>query len=75
MGSQTSDDAGGKTAVDGPVAREIFAMNTTMSPIDWAIIGIYLCGVVGLGVAAGFLRRKGERGAGQKTTAWSVSEA
>ena len=37
-------------------------MNTTLGLFDWAIIGIYLCGVVGLGVAAGFLRRKGERG-------------
>ena len=33
-----------------------------MGLLDWAIIGIYLCGVVGLGVGAGFLRRKGERG-------------
>jgi solute:Na+ symporter, SSS family len=33
-----------------------------MGLFDWAIIGIYLCGVVGLGVGAGFLRRKGERG-------------
>lgn len=37
-------------------------MNTTLGLLDWAIIGIYLCGVVGLGVGAGFLRRKGERG-------------
>jgi solute:Na+ symporter, SSS family len=37
-------------------------MNTTLGLFDWAIIGIYLCGVVGLGVGAGFLRRKGERG-------------
>jgi len=37
-------------------------MNTNMGLLDWTIIGIYLCGVVGLGVGAGFLRRKGERG-------------
>ena len=33
-----------------------------MSNLDWAIIAIYLVAVVGLGVAAGFLRRKNERG-------------
>ena len=44
------------------VVPEIFGMNITMGPLDWTIIGIYLCGVVGLGVGAGFLRRKGERG-------------
>ena len=33
-----------------------------MSNLDWAIIVIYLVAVVGLGVAAGFLRRKNERG-------------
>jgi hypothetical protein len=33
-----------------------------MSGVDWGIIAIYLLAVVGLGVAAGFLRRKGERG-------------
>lgn len=37
-------------------------MNTPVSRIDWAIIAAYLVGVVGLGVAAGFLRRQGERG-------------
>ncbi|HEY5914564.1 MAG TPA: sodium/solute symporter [Verrucomicrobiae bacterium] len=37
-------------------------MNTTVGGVDWAIIGLYLCAVVGLGVAAGFLRRRGERG-------------
>ena len=37
-------------------------MNTPVSLLDWAIIAIYLIAVVGLGVAAGFLRRKGERG-------------
>ena len=37
-------------------------MNTGMTPLDWNIILIYLLAVVGLGVAAGFLRRKGERG-------------
>src|ERR1700743_2530906 len=33
-----------------------------MSPIDWLIIAVYLLGVVGLGVAAGVLRRTHERG-------------
>ena len=33
-----------------------------MSNLDWAIIAIYLIGVVSLGVVAGFLRRKNERG-------------
>ncbi len=33
-----------------------------MSTVDWAIIAAYLLAVVGLGVAAGFLRRQGERG-------------
>jgi solute:Na+ symporter, SSS family len=33
-----------------------------MDRLDWIIIAIYLVAVVGLGVAAGFLRRKGERG-------------
>jgi SSS family solute:Na+ symporter len=37
-------------------------MNTTISGLDWAIIGGYLLGVVGLGVLAGFRRRRGERG-------------
>src|ERR1700743_3655135 len=33
-----------------------------MSPIDWLIIAVYLLGVVGLGVAAGFQRRKSGKG-------------
>jgi SSS family solute:Na+ symporter len=37
-------------------------MNTPIGTLDWAIIALYLLAVVGLGVAAGFLRRKGERG-------------
>ncbi len=37
-------------------------MNSPMSHLDWMIIAIYLLAVVGLGVAAGFLRRKNERG-------------
>jgi solute:Na+ symporter, SSS family len=37
-------------------------MTTPMSQVDWAIIAIYLLGVVGLGTAAGFLRRRNERG-------------
>jgi len=54
-------------------------MNSSVSHLDWAIIIIYLIGVVGLGVTAGFLRRKGELG-GEKghyflagnTLAWPV---
>ena len=37
-------------------------MNSPMSSFDWTIIAVYLLAVVGLGVAAGFQRRKGERG-------------
>jgi SSS family solute:Na+ symporter len=37
-------------------------INNPMSSMDWAIIAVYLLGVVGLGVAAGFMRRKNERG-------------
>jgi SSS family solute:Na+ symporter len=37
-------------------------MNAPMGSLDWSIIVIYLVAVVGLGVAAGFLRRKGETG-------------
>src|ERR1700735_685300 len=37
-------------------------MSGPMSNLDWAIIAIYLVAVVGLGVAAGQLRRKNERG-------------
>src|SRR5512134_4058165 len=37
-------------------------MNNPVGAIDWTIITVYLLAVVGLGVAAGFLRRKGERG-------------
>ena len=37
-------------------------MNTSIGMVDWAIIALYLAAVMGLGVAAGFLRRKGERG-------------
>jgi SSS family solute:Na+ symporter len=37
-------------------------MNSPMSNLDWTIIAVYLLGVVGLGVAAGFLRRRNERG-------------
>ena len=37
-------------------------MSAPVSHFDWAIIAVYLVAVVGLGVAAGFLRRKGERG-------------
>jgi SSS family solute:Na+ symporter len=37
-------------------------MHTSVSSLDWTIIALYLLAVVGLGVGAGFLRRKGERG-------------
>jgi SSS family solute:Na+ symporter len=37
-------------------------MNQAMDNLDWAIIAAYLLAVVGLGVAAGFWRRKNERG-------------
>ena len=37
-------------------------MNTPVSSLDWVIIILYLLAVVGLGVAAGFMRRSGERG-------------
>jgi solute:Na+ symporter, SSS family len=37
-------------------------MTAAMSRLDWGIIIAYLIGVVGLGVAAGFLRRRGGEG-------------
>src|SRR5260221_9672091 len=37
-------------------------MNSPMSIFDWTIIAAYLLAVVGLGVMAGLLQRKGERG-------------
>jgi SSS family solute:Na+ symporter len=37
-------------------------MTGAMSRLDWGIIAAYLVGVVGLGVAAGFLRRRGGEG-------------
>jgi SSS family solute:Na+ symporter len=37
-------------------------MTTGMTQLDWAIIAVYLLAVVGLGVAAGFLRRQGATG-------------
>jgi SSS family solute:Na+ symporter len=37
-------------------------MDSRVGAIDWAIIAVYLLLVVGLGIAAAFLRRKGERG-------------
>jgi solute:Na+ symporter, SSS family len=37
-------------------------MNSLMSNFDWAIIAIYFIAVVGLGLVAGRLRRKNERG-------------
>jgi SSS family solute:Na+ symporter len=37
-------------------------MNSPMSHLDWAIIVAYLLAVVGLGIAAGFMRRKSASG-------------
>ena len=37
-------------------------MKASVTSLDWIIIATYLVAVVGLGVAAGFVRRKGERG-------------
>src|SRR5512143_907228 len=37
-------------------------MTAAMTQVDWGIIIAYLVGVVGLGVAAGFLRRRGGEG-------------
>jgi SSS family solute:Na+ symporter len=37
-------------------------MNKFVSQLDWVLIALYLIAVVGLGVFAGFVRRKGERG-------------
>src|ERR1700687_2999651 len=37
-------------------------MNNAMSNVDWAIIGVYLLAIVVLGIAAGFMCRKSERG-------------
>src|SRR5438552_3106083 len=38
------------------------AVNERMSSFDWAIIALYLVAIVGLGIAAGFWRRKNEKG-------------
>jgi len=35
-------------------------MNSGMGGLDWTIIAIYLLSVIGLGITAGFLRRKHE---------------
>ena len=37
-------------------------MKTQIGAVDWVIIALYLFGVVGIGIGAGFLRRKEERG-------------
>src|ERR1700683_4613934 len=37
-------------------------MNSSMSSLDWTIIAAYMLAVVALGVAAGFVRRRGEQG-------------
>ena len=44
-------------------------MNTGMTQLDWCIIAVYLLAVVGLGVAAGFLRPKGDGRKGRITRA------
>src|SRR6266403_3931322 len=40
----------------------MISVNNGMSSLDWGIIAIYLLAIVGLGVTAGFRRRKNERG-------------
>jgi len=40
----------------------MISVKNGMSGLDWSIIAIYLVGVVGLGIAAGFTRRKNESG-------------
>src|SRR5580698_6598215 len=37
-------------------------MNAPMSSLDWLIVAFYLVAVSGLGIAAGFLHRRNERG-------------
>lgn len=37
-------------------------MHSPIAPFDWSLIALYLAAVVGLGLAAGFVHRKGERG-------------
>lgn len=37
-------------------------MNPSVSSLDWFIIAFYLAAVVGLGIAAGFIQRRNERG-------------
>ena len=41
-----------------PAAR----MHDSLTNFDWAIILVYLAGIVGLGIAAGCLRRRGGEG-------------
>jgi solute:Na+ symporter, SSS family len=38
-------------------------MSTGMSQLDWGIIAVYMVGVVGIGVLAGFVRKKSGEGA------------
>jgi len=40
----------------------MISVNNGMSSLDWGIIAAYLLGVVGLGIGAGFRRRKNEIG-------------
>jgi SSS family solute:Na+ symporter len=54
-------------------------MNGRMSGLDWGIIAVYMLGVVGIGVRAGFSRQKGEQGGegghyflAGKTLTWPV---
>src|ERR1700690_154938 len=37
-------------------------MSDSVTNLDWAIIFLYLAGVVGIGIAAGFLRKRGGEG-------------
>src|ERR1035441_4430228 len=44
------------------IPRPIARMSDSVTNFDWAIILVYLAGVVGIGIAAGFLRRRGGEG-------------
>ncbi len=51
-------------------------MNAGMSRLDWSIIAAYMLAVVGIGVLAGCMRRKGGEGAhyflADKSLRWPV---
>src|ERR1017187_2467650 len=44
------------------IPRPTERMSDSVTNFDWAIILVYLAGVVGIGIAAGFLRRRGGEG-------------